>query len=122
MQRQGHRRRRSGSSHFDEESIPRTEGTSGVASTSTILSDLVSTIPLILYGLLIIGIGTHLPMPRAGMPLLDVDPADATHVSLSTLFEFSSFFIYYLILLLCRCLFLLLSLGILLRSMYMSIL
>ena len=49
---------RSGSLHFDKESIPRTEGTthaSGVTSNGIILSDFVSTVPLMLYGLLIIG-------------------------------------------------------------------
>ena len=44
-------------------------------------------VPLILYGLSITGAGTRFPLPRAGIPLSDVDPMDATHVSLLTLFE-----------------------------------
>ena len=59
---------------------------SGVASSGTILGDLVSTMPPILYGLSITGTGTHFPLPRAGTPLLDMDPVDATYVSLLTLF------------------------------------
>ena len=65
--------------------------TSGVASSGTILSDLVSTVPPMLYGLLITSTGTRLPLPRAGTPLSDVDPVDATHVNLLTLFGFFLF-------------------------------
>ena len=56
LQRRGHCSRRSDSSCLDEESIPKTEGTanaSGVASSGIILGDFVSTVPLMLYGLLI---------------------------------------------------------------------
>ena len=97
LQRQGCHRKRSGSSRFDTKSIPRTEEmahASGVASSSTILGDLMSTMPPLLYGLSITGTGTRFPLPRAGMPLSDVDPADATHVSLLTLFGFFFFFLF----------------------------
>ena len=76
------------------ESISRTEGithTSGVPS-GIILYDLVSIVSSMLYGLSIIGTWTCFPLPRAGMPLSDVDPTDATHVSLSILFGIFSFF------------------------------
>ena len=58
LQRRGHCPRRSNSSCLDEKSIPKTEGTSntsGAASSGIILGDFVSTAPLMLYGLLIIG-------------------------------------------------------------------
>ena len=45
LQHRGYRRKRLGSSRFDEESIPTTEGTayaSGVASSGAILIDLVN--------------------------------------------------------------------------------
>ena len=48
LQLSGHHRRRSGSSHFDEESGPRTERTiyaSGVGFGGAILSDFVNTMP-----------------------------------------------------------------------------
>ena len=54
----------------------------------------MSTMPPILYGLPITEIETYFTLPRASTPLSDVDPADATHVSLSTLFEL--FFLYLL--------------------------
>ena len=76
------------------ESIPRIEGiahTSSVASSGTILSDLMSTVPPMLYGLSIMGTGTRFTLPRAGMPLSDVDPIDTTHVSLLTLLGFFFF-------------------------------
>ena len=47
LQRSGHRRRRSGSSHFDEKSGPKTERTtysSGVGSGGAILSDFVNMV------------------------------------------------------------------------------
>ena len=115
------------SSHLNKESIPRTKGTthaSGVASSGAILGDLVNTVPPMLYGLLIIGTGTgtRFFLPRAGTPLSDVDPMDATHVSLLTLLGFFSLFVCYLIPLLCRYLFLLLSLGVLPRSVHRNIL
>ena len=65
---------------------------SDVASSGTILGDLVSTMPLILYDVSIIRIGTRFLLPRAGTPLSNVDSADAIHVSLSTLFGFFFFF------------------------------
>ena len=83
-----------GSSRFNVESIPKTEGiayTSIIASSGTILGDLVSTVPPMLYGLSITGTGTRFSLPRAGMPLLDVDPTDATHINLLTLFGFFLF-------------------------------
>ena len=95
MERQSHRRRRSYSSRFDEKGTPRTEGTahaSGVVSSDAILSDLVSTMPPMLYGLSITRAGTRFPLPRAGMPLSNVDLADTTQVSVSTLFGIFSFF------------------------------
>ena len=52
---------------------------------STILGDLVSTMPLMLYGLSVRGMGVHFSLPRTGVPPLDVFPIDATHVSPSTL-------------------------------------
>ena len=64
--------------------------TSGVAS-DTILGDLVSTVPPMLYGLSITETGTCFPLPRAGTPLLDADLANATHVSLLNLFGFFLF-------------------------------
>ena len=76
LQCQGCHRRRSGSSRFDTESTP------------TILDALVSIVPPMLYGLSIMGRGTHFPLPRAGMLLSDVVPTDATHVSLLTLSGF----------------------------------
>ena len=79
---------------MDKESIPKTEGiayTSIIASSGTILGDLVSTVPPMLYGLSITGTGTRFSLPRAGMPLLDVDPTDATHINLLTLFGFFLF-------------------------------
>ena len=65
---------------------------SGIVSNSTILGDLVSTVSPMLYGLSIMGTGTHFPLPSAGTPLSDVGPADATHVNLLTLFGFFLFF------------------------------
>ena len=53
----------------------------------TILSDFMNTKPSMLYGLSIIGARTRFPLPRVGIPFSDVDPADATHVSLLTSFE-----------------------------------
>ena len=85
--------RRWGSSWFDAESIPRTEGmahVSGIAS-GTILGDLVNKVPPMLYGLSIIGAGTCFPLPRADTLLSFVDPANGTHVSLLTLFGFLLF-------------------------------
>ena len=66
------------------ERISRTEGMARASSVAsgTILGDFVGAVPLILYGLLIVGTRTCFSLPRAGMPLLDVDPANATHVSL----------------------------------------
>ena len=95
LQRRGYRQKRSSSSRFDEESIPRTEGmahASGMLSSGAILSDLVNTVPPMLYGLSIIGARTRFSLPRADIPLLDVAPADTTYVSLLTLFGVFSFF------------------------------
>ena len=78
LQCQGCHQRRSGSSRFDEETIPRTERTShaiGVASSGTIFSDFVSTIPPMLYGLSITGTEICFTLPRTGTPLSDVDLA-----------------------------------------------
>ena len=88
LQRSERRRRRSDPSHFDDGSVPRIEGTtqaSGVGSSSTILGDLVSTVPLMLYGLSVRGAGVCFSLPRIGVPPSDVFPADATHVSPLTL-------------------------------------
>ena len=63
----------------------------GITSSGTILGDLVSTMPPMLYGLSIIGTEIHFPLPRASMSLLDVDPAYTTHVCLLTLFGFFFF-------------------------------
>ena len=52
-----------------------------------ILGDFVNTVPPILYGLSITGVGTCFPLPRTGTPLSDVDLVAATHVSLLTSFE-----------------------------------
>ena len=58
---------------------------SGVGSGSTILSDLVNTVPPILFGLSIRGVGVHFSLPRTGVPPSDVFSTDATHVSPLTL-------------------------------------
>ena len=96
LQRRGYHQKRSGSSRFNEESILRTEGmahASGVTSGGVILSDLVNAVPLILYGLSIIGAGMHFSLPRADTPLSCVAPADTTHINLFfTLFGVFSFF------------------------------
>ena len=60
----------------------------------TILSDFWNTAPPMLYGLSITRAGTRFLLPRVGTPLSDVDPADATHVSLLTSFEL--FLLYFL--------------------------
>ena len=91
LQCRGYHRRRSGSSCFDDESILRTEGTThanGVASVCVVLGDLVNTVPPMLYGLSITRAGMRFSLLRAGTPLLDVAPADTTHVSLLTLWDF----------------------------------
>ena len=88
LQHSKHRRRRSDPSYFDDGSIPRTEETTHASSMgfgSTILGDLVSTVPPILYGLSVRGAGVCFSLPRTGVPLLDVFPTDATHVSPLTL-------------------------------------
>ena len=51
----------------------------------TILGDLVSTVPLMLYGLSIRGVGVRFSLPRTSVPPSYVFPADATHVSPLTL-------------------------------------
>ena len=91
---------------------------SSMGSSSTILGDLVSTVPPMLYGLSVRGAGVCFSLPRTGVPPSDIFPTDATHFSPLTFWRFllSSFFICYLILLLCRCLFLLFKLRTLLRS------
>ena len=53
-----------------------------MASGGVILGDLMNTVPLMLYGLSIIGVGTHFSLPRASTPLSGVAPTDTTHVSL----------------------------------------
>ena len=65
---------------------------SGVASSCSILYDLVNTVPLMLHGLSIMGAGMHFSLPRADTPLSDVAPSDTTHVSLLTLFGVFPFF------------------------------
>ena len=90
LQHFGCRRRKSGSSRFEEESSPRTERTthaSGVGPGGAILHNFMNTAPLMLYGFSIIGAGKSFLLPRAGTPLSDVDLADATHISLLTSFE-----------------------------------
>ena len=75
LQRRGHCPRRSDSSCLDEESIPKIEGTanaSGVASSGIILGDFVSTVPLMLYGLLITGAWMRFSLPRTSILLSDV--------------------------------------------------
>ena len=37
--------------------------------------------PSILVGLLITGLRTHFILPRVGVPVLEIAPTDATHVS-----------------------------------------
>ena len=54
---------------------------SGVGSGSSILGDLVITAPPMMQGLSIRGVGVCFSLPRIGIPLSDVFPADATHVS-----------------------------------------
>ena len=74
---------------LSEESIPRTEGmahASGVESSGVILSDLVNTVPLMLYGLPIARVGTCFSLPRVGTPLFGVAPTDTPHVSLFLLY------------------------------------
>ena len=83
-----HRQRRSDPSYFDDRSVPKTRGTthtSGVGSGTTILGDLVSMVPPILYGLSIRGVGVHFSLPRTAVPPSDVFSVDATHVSPLTL-------------------------------------
>ena len=58
---------------------------SSMGSGSTILSDLVSTVPPILYGLSVRGAGVHFFLPRTGIPPTNVFPINATHVSPLTL-------------------------------------
>ena len=48
-------------------------------------------VPPIFYGLSIIGTWTRFPLLGASMPLSNLDPVDATHVSLLTLFGFFFF-------------------------------
>ena len=54
---------------------------SSVGSGSNIHGDLVSTVPPILYGLLVRGAGVCFSLPRTGIPPSDVFLADATHIS-----------------------------------------
>ena len=66
LQRQGYRQRRSSSSRFDEKSIPGTKGMTHIsimASSGAILGDLVNTVPPMLYGLSIMGMGTCFSLP-----------------------------------------------------------
>ena len=58
---------------------------SGVGSSSTILIDMVNTVPLMLYGLSVRGAGVRFSLPRTSVPPSDVLPADATYVSPLTL-------------------------------------
>ena len=65
LQRREYCWKRSDSSHFDEESILRTEGMthgSGVASSGTILDNLVNTVPPMLHGLSIMGMDEEHPI------------------------------------------------------------
>ena len=97
LQRSGHHRKRSGSSHFNEENGPRTERiahASGVGFGGTILGDFMNTAPPMLYGLSIIGAETCFPLSRAGTTLSNMDHANTTHVSLLTLLEL--FLLYFL--------------------------
>ena len=85
LQHSGYHQKRSGSSHFYEESGPRSERTihaSNVGLRSTILGDFMNLMPLILYALSITEVGTRFSFPKAGTPLSDVVPADTTHISL----------------------------------------
>ena len=99
LQRQGCHWRRSSSSHFCEESIPRIEAAhaSSVASSGAVLGDLVSIIPSMLYGFSITGMRTPFPLPKASTPLSDIALADTTHVSLSNLFGIFYFFNLFII-------------------------
>ena len=90
---------------------------SGVASSSAIFGDLVNMVPPMLHELSITGVGMRFSLPRTDTHLSDVAPVDTTHGRLLILFGIFPFFdfFYYLTSLLCRCLFLLLGVGILLR-------
>ena len=58
---------------------------SSVGFGSTILSDLIITAPPMMQGLLVRGAGVRFSLPRTSIPLSNVFPADATHVSPLTL-------------------------------------
>ena len=82
-------------------------------------------VPLMLVGVSITGSRARFILPRAGVPMPEIALADATHVGSLPLIEgflfrfivcLSDFFLF------CRCLFLLLRLGILPWSAHRSIL
>ena len=56
-----------------------------MGSSSTILGDLVSMVPPMLYGLSVRGVGVYFSLPSLGVPPSDVFPADATHFNPLTL-------------------------------------
>ena len=117
--------RRSDHSHFDERRAARTERTahaSGVGSSGIISSDFVNPVPPMLVDVSITGSGARFILPKAGVPVPEIAPADATHVSsLPLMRAFSSFLVFIWFLLICKCMFLLLELGILLWLVHRSI-
>ena len=60
---------------------------SGVGSGGIISGDFVNPMPSMLVRLLITRSGTCFLLPMAGMPLLEIAPTNATHVSFLPLIE-----------------------------------
>ena len=88
LQHSRRRQRKLDPSYFANGSVSRTKGmtyANSVGSGSTILGDLVIRTPPVMQGLSVRGAGVRFSLPRTSIPLSNVFPADATHVSPSTL-------------------------------------
>ena len=69
------------------EELPGLRGQLMLAVLVLVVSSLVNLVSPMLVGLSITGIGTCFLLPRVGMPLPEIAPADATHVSFLPLIE-----------------------------------
>ena len=63
-----------------------------MAFDDVVLGDLAESVPLTLFGMLIAGVLTCLPLPRPGTPSSGVALVDTTHIDILPLFVAFAFF------------------------------